>query len=359
LCCQNEFNKIALVGGFVLTRLGLILGSCLLFVVSWTPAFADDSEAFYKSHALRIVVGHEVGTGFDLYARLLARFMGQNLAGHPTLIPENMVGAAGLVSANWLYHAAPQDGSVIATFAHTAAFDPLLGDSAGRYDARQFNWIGSMDSVIGLCGVWRDSGISRFDDLFTKETLMGSAGSGTAGPLTQFPTALRNLLGVKIKLIQGYRGSADVRLAMQRGEVSGVCGIPLSTVMTEWREDYRAGRFKIILQLGRDKDPALGGVPHIYDYAKTDDDRKLFDLIFGLQAVGRPFAAPPRAPEDRIRALRTAFQTTLAAGDFRAEAAKLQLNLAPMTDVQVSEFVQTIYAAPAAIVARAKVAVKP
>jgi tripartite-type tricarboxylate transporter receptor subunit TctC len=275
------------------------------------------------------------------------------------LIPENRVGAAGLVTANWLYHAAPADGSVIAIFAHTAAFDPLLGDSAGRYDGTGFSWIGSMDSVVGVCGVWQDSGISRFDDLFTKETLFGSAGSGTAGPLTQMPTALRNLLGVKIKLIQGYRGSADIRLAMERGEVHGVCGIPLSTVKTEWRDDYAAGRFKVILQLGHDKDPALDGVPHIYDYAKTGDDRKLFDLIFGLQAIGRPFAAPPNTPEDRAQALRNAFDATLADAELRADAAKLQIDLTPLTGLETAQFVRTIYASPSEIVARAKAAVKP
>jgi tripartite-type tricarboxylate transporter receptor subunit TctC len=337
-----------------------ILLCCLVVLGALAPArAADDAESFYKSHALRIVIGHEVGTGFDLYARLLARFMGRHLAGHPTLIPENMVGAAGLVTANWLYNAAPKDGSVIAIFAHTAAFDPLLGDSAGRYDGTRFTWIGNMDSVVGLCGVWQDSGISRFDDLFAKQTLFGSAGSGTAGPLTQFPTALRNLLGVKIKLIQGYRGSADIRLAMERGEVHGVCGIPLSTVKTEWKDDYAAGRFKLILQLGHDRDPTLGGVPYIYDYAKSDDDRKLFDLIFGLQEIGRPFAAPPKIPDDRAQALRDAFDATSADTDFKAEAARLQIDLSPMTGEKMAGFVRAIYASPAAIVARAKVAVKP
>jgi tripartite-type tricarboxylate transporter receptor subunit TctC len=235
----------------------------------------------------------------------------------------------------------------------------LLGDSAGKYDGTKFTWIGNMDSVVGLCVAWDGSGISRFDDLFTKETLFGSGGSGTAGPLTQMPTALRNLLGVKIKLIQGYRGSADIHLAMARGEVHGVCGIPLSTVTTEWKDDYAAGRFKAILQLGHDKDPALADVPHVYEYAKTDADRKLFDLIFGLQAIGRPFAAPPNIPDDRAQVLRDAFQATLADGDFKSEAAKLQLDLTPMTGEKVAEFVRAIYASPPDIVARAKLAVKP
>ena len=236
------------------------------------------------------------GTGFDLYARLLARYLGQSSCRPSDCHPGKHGRRRGPGGGELALQRRAEDGSAIAIFAHTAAFDPLLGDSKGRYDGTQFTWIGNMDSVVGLCGVWQDSGITRFDDLFTKQTLFGSAGSGTAGPLTQFPTALRNLLGVKIKLIQGYRGSADIRLAMTRGEVHGVCGIPLSTVKTEWRDDYAAGRFKLILQLGHDKDPALGDVPHVYQYAKTDDDRKLFDLIFGLQQVGRPFAAPPHIP---------------------------------------------------------------
>jgi tripartite-type tricarboxylate transporter receptor subunit TctC len=321
---------------------------------------ADDVGQFYKSHPLRIVIGHQVGTGFDLYGRLLARYLGKYLPGHPTIIPENMVGVAGLAAANWLYNAAPKDGSTIAIFAHTAPFDPLLGgDSAGKFDGTRFTWIGNMDAVIGLCGVWENSGIERFDDLFKSQKLFGSSGAGTAGPLTQFPTALRNILGVKIKLIQGYKGSADIRLAMARGEVQGVCGIPLSTVKTEWRDDYKSGRFKLILQLGHDKKPELGALPHIYDYAKTDKDRQLFDLIFGLQTIGRPFAAPPNIPPERAQALRTAFMATLADTGLKAEAAKLQLDLTPMTGAKVQDFVQHIYASPPAIVQRAKAVVRP
>jgi tripartite-type tricarboxylate transporter receptor subunit TctC len=344
----------------VIGRLISVLASCFgLLLVNVPARAADDVEAFYGTHNLRIVIGHEVGTGFDLYARLLTRRMGQFLPGHPNVIPENMVGVAGLAAANWLYNAAPKDGSVIAIFAHTAPFDPLLGDSAGRFDGSKFTWIGNMDSVVGLCGVWQDAGITRFDELFTKEVLFGSAGSGTAGPLTQFPTALRNLLGVKIKLIQGYKGSADVRLAMERGEVHGVCGIPLSTVKSEWKDDYGSGRFKLILQLGHDKDAQLRDIPHVYDYAKTNEDRKLFDLIFGLQVIGRPFAAPPGIPEDRARALRDAFQATLRDPEFKSEAARLQLDLTPMMAADMQSFVRGIYASAPALVQRAKVAVKP
>ena len=188
-------------------------------------AGADDVERSYAGRKLSVVIGHEVGTGFDLYGRVLARHMGRFIPGHPTLVPENMPGAAGFASANWLYNAAPKDGSAIAIFAHTAPFEPLIGKGSGRFDASKFAWIGNMDAVVGVCGVWEHAGISTFDELYTKETLFGASGAGSGGPLSQFPTALRRLLGVKIKLIQGYRGSAEVRLAMARGELQGICGI--------------------------------------------------------------------------------------------------------------------------------------
>ena len=140
---------------------------------------------------------------------------------------------------------------------------------------------------------------------------------------------MRRLLGAKIKLIQGYKGSAEIRLAMARGELQGVCGIPISTLKTEWKDDFNSGRFKIILQLGRDRHPALGDIPHVYDYTKTADDRQVFDLIFGLQAIGRPFAAPPGVPAERVAALRSAFMAMTKDAGFLAEAAKLSLDVAP------------------------------
>jgi len=332
--------------------------AALLLGLSVQAAPAQDVERFYAGRKLSVVVGHEVGTGFDLYGRALARHMGRFVPGKPNLVPENMIGVAGFAAANWLYNVAAKDGSVIAIFAHTAPFEPLLGKGTGRFDASKFTWIGNMDSVVGVCGVWDHAGIAKFDDLFTKETVFGAGGAGSGGPLTQFPTALRRLLGVKIKLIQGYKGSAEIRLAMARGELQGVCGIPISTLKTEWKDDFNSGRFKVILQLGRERHPALGDIPHVYDYTKTADDRQVFDLIFGLQAIGRPFAAPPGVPAERVAALRSAFMAMTKDAGFLAEAAKLSLDVAPSTGEEVAAFVTRMYASPKAIVDRAKEALR-
>jgi len=320
---------------------------------------ADDVERFYTGRKLSVVIGHEAGTGFDLYGRALARHLGRFIPGNPTLVPENMPGAAGFSSANWLFNAAAKDGSVIAIFAHTAPFEPLIGKGAGRFDASRFAWIGNLDTVVGVCGVWEHAGIAAFDELFTKEVLVGAGGAGSAGPLSQFPTALRRLLGVKIKVIQGYRGSAEIRLALARGELHGICGLPLSTLKTEWRDDFAAGRFKILLQLGRERSAELLGIPHVYDYSRTAEDRQVFDLIFGLQAMGRPFAAPPGVPNDRVAALRSAFMAMANDSAFRAEAAKLQIDVSPTSGEAVQEFVTRMYGSPKPVIERAKEAISP
>jgi len=332
--------------------------AALAFGLTMQAAAAQDVERFYAGRKLSVVIGHEVGTGFDLYGRALSRHLGRFIPGNPNLVPENMIGVAGFAAANWLYNVAAKDGSVIAIFAHTAPFEPLLGKGTGRFDASRFTWIGNMDAVIGVCGVWDHAGIAKFDDLFTRETLFGAGGAGSGGPLTQFPTALRRLLGVKIKLIQGYKGSAEIRLALARGELQGVCGIPVSTLKTEWKDDLNAGRFKIILQLGRDRHPALGNIPHVYDYTKTVEDRQVFDLIFGLQAIGRPFAAPPNVPAERVAALRSAFMAMTKDAGFLAEAAKLSLDVSPSSGEEVQAFVTRIYASPKVIVDRAKDALR-
>jgi tripartite-type tricarboxylate transporter receptor subunit TctC len=327
-------------------------------VLAIPASMANEVERFYAGRKLQVVIGHEVGTGFDLYGRALARHLGRFIPGNPNLVPENMIGVAGFAAANWLYNVAAKDGSVIAIFAHSAPFEPLLGKATGRFDASKFTWIGNMDSVVGVCGVWDHAGIAKFEDLFTKEIVFGAGGAGSGGPLTQFPTALRRLLGVKIKVIQGYKGSAAIRLALARGELQGICGIPLSTLKTEWKDDLASGRFKILLQLGRERHPALAGIPHVYDFAKTAEDRQVFDLIFGLQAIGRPFAAPPDVPAERVAALRSAFMAMTKDPRFLGEAAKLSLDVSPSRGEEVQAFVSRIYATPNAIVERAKDALR-
>ncbi|MDF2115642.1 tripartite tricarboxylate transporter substrate-binding protein [Roseiarcaceae bacterium H3SJ34-1] len=330
--------------------------TALFAVLATGSVHADPIDEFYHGRTMSIVVGHEPGTGFDLYSRSLARHMSRFVPGTPTIVVQNMVGASGLNAISWLYSVAPKDGSVIAISAHTAPLEPLLGSGVAKFDASRFNWIGNIDHGVSVCGVWHTSGIATFDDVFKKEILLG--GTGASGPLSSAANALRNLLGAKIKLVDGYKGSASIRMATLQGEVNGVCGISLSTLNAQYGQDVRDGRFKPILQFGTVESPALPGVPAVYRYARTDEDRQTFDLVFGAQSIGRAYAAPPDTPLARVQALRAAFMKTMEDPAFAAELEKQQLDLNPRSGEELQELFNSLFRSPRAVVERARAATK-
>lgn len=323
------------------------------------PARADEVADFYRGRTVNIVSGHEVGTGFDFYGRALARHIGRHIPGNPTIVPQNMVGAVGIVSANWLYNVAPRDGTSIVIFAHTVPLEPILGQGAGKFEPQKFTWVGNMDESVGVCGVWHTAGITSFAELQTKEVLVGASGSGAAGPLSITPIALRNLLGARMRIVQGYKGSTEIKLALARGEVQGICGLPLSTLRAEWRDHWEKGEFKTLLQVSRNPHPDLKPVPHVFDLARNADERQVLDLIFGVQAMGRPFAAAPGIPTQRAKALRAAFMATMKDPQFLAEAQKIKLDLKPMSGDELATLIDSFLAAPKPIVERARAAIRP
>jgi tripartite-type tricarboxylate transporter receptor subunit TctC len=332
------------------------LATTLFAVLATGPVHADPIEDFYHGRTMSIVVGHEPGTGFDLYSRSLARHMSRFIPGTPTIVVQNMVGASGLNAISWLYSVAPKDGSVIAIAAHTAPLEPLLGSGVAKFDASRFNWIGNIDHSVSVCGVWHTSGIDKFDDVFSKEVLLG--GTGASGPLSSAANALRNLLGAKVKLVDGYKGSASIRMATLQGEINGVCGISFSTLNAQYGQDVRDGRFKPILQFGTVESLLLPGVPAVYRYAKTDEDRQTFDLVFGAQAIGRAYAAPPDTPVARVQALRAAFMKTMNDPAFAAELEKQQLDLNPRSGEELQDLFNSLFRSPKAVVERARAATK-
>jgi tripartite-type tricarboxylate transporter receptor subunit TctC len=284
--------------------------------------------------------------------------MPRHIPGNPTMVPQNMLGAVGLVSANWLYNVAPKDGTAMATFAPSNLADPLLGEGKGKFDVTRFTWIGNMDESVALCVTTRESGIKTFDDMRRRETLVGASGSGVAGPLSQTARAVKNLLGGNIKVIQGYKGSPSIRLAMQKNEVQGICGIPLSTVQSEWQGDLASGDFIPVLQMGVERHADLKGVAHAFDFVKSDDERGLFDLVFGIQSLGRPFGAPPDIPAARAKILRDAFDATLKDAEFLAEAAKLRLSIKPLSGTEMEKKLRAVYALPQPLIEKARQAVR-
>lgn len=335
---------------------GLTIAAGLTMALHSAPVAADAVADFYKGKQISLVIGFAPGAGYDTYGRLFARHFGNHLPSKPSVVVQNMPGAGSLKAANHLYNLAAKDGSVLGMFASSTAFEPLFGGEGAQFDTAKYTWIGNMDESIGTCVAWHSSGIDTFDDLMTKDSIFG--GSGPAAVTSQHAVALKNLLGAKIKLVQGYNGAGDVKLAMARGEVQASCGFALSSIKSQHATEWKTGQIKILVQLAIEKTPELAGVPHLYDYAKTDEMRQVFDLVFGRHVIGRPIAAPPGIPDDRKQALRAAFMATMKDPAFLADADKLKLDVSASDGEGVEKLFARFFGYPKSAVDKAVAAMK-
>jgi tripartite-type tricarboxylate transporter receptor subunit TctC len=312
---------------------------------------AQSVADFYKGKNIDLYVGYSAGGGYDLYARQLARYIGKHIPGNPTVVPKNMTGAGSLVLANWLYNIGPKDGTAFGIIGRGTPFDPLLGNAKAKFDATKFTWIGSANNEVSVCVAWNTSGITKFDDLLTKELVVG--GTSSSADTDQFPKIVNGVLGTKMRIITGYPGGNDVGLAMERGEVQGRCGWSWSSVLSTHAQWYKDKKFTVLMQLALEKHPDLPDVPLITDLAKTDEQRQILKLIFARQVMGRPFLAPPGLPKDRADALRKAFMDTMSDPDFRAEADKAKMEITPVSGDALDKLVKEIYATPADVAKKA------
>jgi tripartite-type tricarboxylate transporter receptor subunit TctC len=278
--------------------------------------------------------------------------MGRHLPGNPTIVPRNMEGAGSLRLANFLYKAAPRDGSAFGTIGRAIAFEPLFGEHRAQFKAIEFGWLGSANDEVSVCVVWNGrSKVTKFDDLLTQELAVG--GTGAAADTDQFPRIINGVLGTKMKIITGYPGGNDVNLAMERGEVDGRCGWSWSSVKSTRATWVGGKQITILTQLSLAKHPDLPDVPLIVDLAKNDEQRQILKLIFARQSLGRPYLAPPGVPADRVAMLRKAFMDTMADKEFLADADKAQLEITPIAGEAVQKLVAEVYQTPPAIAHKA------
>ncbi len=318
---------------------GIALGLALAASAS---AIAQPAADFYKGKTIELHIGYTSGGGYDVYGRIVARHMGRHIPGNPQIVPKNTPGAGSLRAANWLYSAAPKDGTAIATVARGAAFDPLLGVTAAQFDGNKFNWIGSANDEVSVCVSWKDSGITTYEDLLTKELVVG--GTGPTADTDQFPKVMNAVLGTKLKLIPGYPGGNDISMALERGEVKGRCAWSWSSVISTRMNWYKDKTVHVLIQLALQKHPDLPNVPLIMDLAKTEEQRQILTLVFARQTMGRPFMAPPGVPADRVAILRKAFMETMKDKEFLAEAEKGQLEITPVSGEALQALVAKGYA---------------
>jgi tripartite-type tricarboxylate transporter receptor subunit TctC len=328
--------------GTIMKRPVCILAAALAAVATACAAQAQSPEKFYQGQQVRLYIGFGPGGGYDAYARLVARHMARHIPGNPTIVPTNMPGAGSLRLANWLYNAAPKDGTALATVSRGAPFEPLIGNaSAAQFDATKFTWIGSANDEVSTCVAWGKSGITSFDDLRKGEAIFG--GDGPAADPEQFTRALNGVLGTKIKIVSGYSGGNDINLAMERGEVNGRCGASWSSIKATHKQWVSDGTIKILVQLALAKHPDLPDVPLVLDLAQSDEQKDILRLIFARQSLGRPFLAPPGVPADRAEALRKAFMDTMRDPEFLAEADKAQFEITPVSGEDLQTLLEKIF----------------
>jgi tripartite-type tricarboxylate transporter receptor subunit TctC len=330
----------------------------IIAVLLW-PAYAGAQtvEEFYKSKPITMLVGSAAGGGYDIYGRVLARHMSRHIPGNPGIIVKNMPAAAGLAAASALYATADKDGSVIAAFTNGAAMDPLFGNPGARFDAQKFNWLGSIGKLQNVCATWHRSSVRTIEAARSREVIV--AGAGATSNTAIVPKTLNALIGTKFKLIAGYDAGTGLTLAMERGEAEGVCGLSWSTIKVSRPHWIRDKLLNVIVQMGLTPLSDLPDVPSALDLVTDPEKKDVLTLILIRQEAGRPFAAPPGVPAERIAALRRAFEDTLVDPEFRADAEKAQLEIEPLTANEIEQFLAMAYGAPPAIVQKAAALVEP
>src|SRR5262245_11085635 len=331
-------------------RAGAIVRAVALLTLSpIAQAQAQNPAAFYKGKSIDLYIGYSAGGGYDVYARALARHMGRFIPGNPMIVPKNMPGAGSLVLANWLYNVGAKDGTAFGMIGRGTAFDPLLGSTKAQFDAVKFNWIGSMNDEVSVCVAWHTSGIAKLEQVVQNELTVG--GTGPAADTDQFPKVLNATIRTKFKIIPGYPGGNDIDLAMERGEVMGRCGWSWSSVIATHKSWLDEKKINVLVQLSLNKHADLPDVSLVMDFAKTDQQRQIFKLVFARQPMGRPFLAPPGVPAERTAILRNAFMDTMRDPGFLTEAEKMKLEINPVSGDAVQAIVQDVYRTPKSIAA--------
>jgi tripartite-type tricarboxylate transporter receptor subunit TctC len=317
-------------------------------------AGAEDVAAFYRSHTVTVGSPNSPGGGYDIYLRVLARHVGKYIPGHPNVIVQNVAAAGGMALANQIYNTAPKDGSYFGMVRGTAIQEEVYKSPQAQFQGRKFAWIGNMNSDHDACIVTAGSGVRTIDDLYAREVIAGASGVGAQS--YSFPTVYRELLGMKFKVISGYPGTPERMLALERGEITGACGISLSLFESQFGRLLAEGKVRLVAQGAVRAEARYAGVPNILDQAKTPDVRRALEFLYLPLALGRSLAAPPGTPPDRLAALRDAVRATMTDADFLAEAKTLDIDIEPMGAAETAAMVERLFATPAATVARIEAA---
>lgn len=336
----------------------LILLSLSLFIPLSLTAPVSAQESFYKSKTVRIVVGFAPGGGFDTYSRAISRHMGRHIPGGATIIVDNMPGAASLISANHVYKVAKPDGLTIGHFIGGLFMQQLLEKPGVEFDGRKFEYIGAPVKDHPACAFTKASGITSMDKWIASKTPVKVGGTGAGSNTDDIPKILKEALGLPLQLVTGYKGTSDVRLAAESGELAGGCW-GWDSIRATWSQAIESGDSVVVLQTTPRPDRDLPKIPLAINFAKTDDARQLIQVgIHNVSAVIRPYVLPPGTPKDRVQILRKAFLDTLKDPEFLADAKKSKLDIDPLNGEELEKLVAGLFNLNPGLVNRLKVILK-
>jgi len=290
-------------------------------VVTLAVSAARAEEPFsYQGKTVSLFVASTPGGGYDFYARLLARHLGKHLPGNPTVVVKNMPGAGGVLLANYLQTRAARDGTEFGALEHGTAFTSLLSGTRAEFDPTRLGWLGSMEQFTPIVAVWHTTPIHTADDLLTRPMNVGTSGAGST--TSGYPNALNGILGTKMKVIGGYPGSAEINLAIERGELDGVASWCWTCAKTQKPHWIAENKLRVVMQLAPNPDPELKqkGISTVFECAKTDEQRRMLTIVFGSVVMSRPFVAPPELPPVRLAMLRAGFEQAVKDPELIADA---------------------------------------
>jgi tripartite-type tricarboxylate transporter receptor subunit TctC len=334
---------------------GLFLVAVLSPAVA-APALADDVADFYRGKRISLVVGYGTGGGYDLYARMLGRFMGDHIPGKPTIVPQNMPGAGSRGAANWLYRVAHKDGTVIATLSQTTPTDQALGQPGVQFDVRKLNWIGNLVVVNNVLYVSAKSGVATLAQAKLKQLAIGA--TGASSPSVLYPQVSNNLLGTKFRIVTGYPSGGDINIAVERGEVDGRGSdswASMKSTHPDWLRDHTVN---FLFQIGTKREADLPDVPLWSELGQTDEQRQVLEILSGDVAVGRPILTAPDVPPQRVQALRRAFDDTIKDPAFIEATSQAHMDFNPIGGEELQNVVGKIAGASPNIIALVKDAIK-
>ena len=334
-------------------RLSAFALTCAVMVV--VSSAASSQPQSFAGKTVTLTIGYGPGSGNDIYGRLIAKHIGKHIPGQPNVVPQNMPGAGSFKAANWLFAAAPKDGSVLGYISQTAPTEELLGKSGIQFKTAQFNWIGRIGSYNNITITWHTSKTRTIADALKMETTMGATGVGSAVYI--YPNMMNKILGTKFKIVSGYQGTAQTSLAMERGEVEGVTmgWFPVKTNKANWIKEKK---INFLVQFLTKRHPDLPNVPTIIEFARTDEEKQLFALFANDGEVGKTILLPPGVPATTVTTMRRAFDAMMKDKEFIADADKIQLETDSMTGEELQKMIAEVAKTPPAIVERAKSVLK-